>query len=146
MLNKNNKQSYEKDFIQYFLLVNSNTFLINLKNLIDSLCLSDNISQTLAYHFIKDGGLIYRYGDIGTCFYVLIKGNISVLTHKSLKIKIKLKDYYSWLIRLIENDEKQILVDSLTQNSNYLKFTDYSQSDMQRIKTSNIDMTKEEEF
>ena len=58
-----------------------------------------NISIHLKGEKFKSGKMVFRFGDKGTKFYLILKGSISVMIIKENKIRL---NYYEYIVHLVK--------------------------------------------
>ena len=101
------------------------TFLSNLK-FMENLCASNKISNdkllsslSLYLKIIQKpmGSIIFKYGDKGTRFFIILDGEISVLIIKETKVKIFLSEYIKHLLLLKIQKEDELVKRTLLANS-----------------------------
>ena len=99
----------------YLATLDKLVFLLSTNSLnLDQILL--NISFHLQTEKVNRGNIIYKYGDKGHKYYILLKGGVSLLMPKELKIRMNIVDYLKLLIRLYITQEHELLIKTITSN------------------------------
>ena len=115
ILNKTKKSADEILIIKEF--ISSMNFLSTLKGSFNSDKLLYSLSNYLKMETKNKDTLIFRLGNKGNKFYVLIKGEVSVLILKEIKVQICFKRYFLHLLLLKMLKEDELVKKSITANS-----------------------------
>lgn len=83
-----------------------------------------NIAMQIKCEKMKSGNIIFKYGERGNKFYVIMKGTVSILIPKENKIKLTLIDYVIFLMRLVICKEKEMLSRTITANKTLYNLTE----------------------
>ena len=87
------------------------------KTLVDSSKILSEISTSIKLEKKQNKDLICRYGDYGDKFYLILKGNVSVIIKKEIKIEMTEYEYYSFLLNLNNYSEFELIEDNLKMNN-----------------------------
>ena len=87
------------------------------KTLVDSSQILSEISTSIKLEKKQNKDLICRYGDYGDKFYLILKGNVSVIIKKEIKIEMTEYEYYSFLLNLNNYSEFELIEDNLKMNN-----------------------------
>lgn len=79
------------------------------------------LSQKLMFEKHKTNQLLFRFGDYGEKFYIILKGSVNVIIYKELEIKMTYEDYISHLKRLKELKEYVLMKKIIKINTNVIK-------------------------
>ena len=115
ILNKSKKTSNEILIIKVFL--SSMNFLSTLKGPFNNDKLLYSLSVYLKIEKRSKDSLIFRFGNKGIKFYVIIKGEVSVLILKEMKVQICFKRYFLHLLLLKMLKEDELVKKSITANA-----------------------------
>ena len=116
------------------------SFLKEKKNLISLLSkertkfenILNKISINLKNFFENQNNFIFKVGEKGNLFYIILKGKVSVLVPKQLKIKMTYYNYINHLIILHNYDEKYLLEQTIKLNQ---KIYNINKNILHNIKT-----------
>lgn len=75
-----------------------------------------NISLSLKYEFAEKDKILFKYGQKGEKFYILIKGECSVLVPKKERVQLTENEYLEYLLTLRAEEEFEILNMTLSEN------------------------------
>ena len=118
-LQKNIKTSSDILFISHYL--SSYQSIINLtdkkKTFIDSSKILYELSNRINLEKKQSKSIICRYGDNGEKFYFILKGSVSVIIKKEIKIRMTEYEYYSYLLNLKNYSEKELIEENLRINN-----------------------------
>ena len=115
ILNKTKKTPDEILIIKVFL--SSMNFLSSLKGSFNSDKLLYSLSNYLKMEKKNKDSLIFRFGNKGNKFYVLIRGEVSVLILKEIKVQICFKRYFLHLLLLKMLKEDELVKKCITANA-----------------------------
>lgn len=115
ILNKTKKNQDEILIIKVFL--SSMNFLSTLKGTFNSDKLLHSLSNYLKIEKKSKDTLIFRYGNKGNKFYILIKGEVSVLILKEIKAHICFKRYFLHLMLLKMLKEDELVKKTISANA-----------------------------
>ena len=83
--------------------------------------LSDLCAEKLKYDMYETGEIIFKIGDPGENFYLILSGNVSVLKLKELSnVQMNYMEYIKYCIYLINRGEEYLLSEVLKANENVL--------------------------
>ena len=115
------KQKNENDIIFISHYLTSFKTILDLidkkKILVDSSKILSEISTSIKLEKKRNKELICRYGDSGDKFYLILKGNVSVIIKKEIKIEMTEYEYYSYLLNLKNYSEFELIEDNLKMNN-----------------------------
>ena len=116
VLNKPNRNQTELFILKVFLktLKNFTSLMSSMTIDIDSLLM--NVAFYLKCERMKKGNAVFKYGDKGNKYYVILRGSASVLLPKETKVSLSLFDYIKMIIRLVIVRENELLVRTVNSN------------------------------
>ena len=117
ILNKVKKSQNDILIVKEFL--SSMNFISTLKGTFNSDKLLYSLSNYLKMEKKAKDTLIFRFGNKGNKFYVLLKGEVSVLILKEQKVKICFKKYFLHLLLLKMLKEDELVKKTITMNSKF---------------------------
>ena len=156
ILNKSKKTENDILILKHFL--SSMNFLTSLKGNFNIDKLLNSLSSNLKLEKISKDTLIFRQGNKGNKFYIILSGEVSILILKEVetKVEISFKRYFLHLILLKMLKEEELIKKSITANaklkyhfddkdfdSYYEKIVDFVNEHMHDIMNSK---KKKEEF
>ena len=106
----NNELLIIKEFLSSLKIFDNHTLDVNQDKLLFSL------SSFLKMEKRPESSLLFRYGDKGSKFYIVIKGELSVLIVKETKIELNAVDYFIHLLLLKTLKEEELLKKTLLAN------------------------------
>ena len=115
ILNKNKKSPNDILIVKTFL--SSMSFLKTIKGSFNIDKLLHSLSNYLKMDKKNKNTLIFRYGNKGNKFYILIKGLASVLILKEIKVQICFKRYFLHLLLLKMLKEDELVKKIITANA-----------------------------
>ena len=68
-----------------------------------------NISTNLEYFFAEKNKVLFRFGEFGDTFYIIVKGECAVAVPKSEVLQLTENEYVEYLLTLRINDEIELL-------------------------------------
>lgn len=80
-----------------------------------------NISFVLKYDYFDDNRILFRYGDKGDKFYLILKGQVAILIPKDEKIELSEEEYFLYLLKLRRYNELEMLNNTLYKNKYIFK-------------------------
>ena len=78
--------------------------------------LLSTISNSINYEFLDKNNLLFKIGDIGDKYYIILKGQLSILATKDIKVDITEEEYLKYLLKLKHNGENELLYKTLIHN------------------------------
>ncbi len=78
--------------------------------------LSFNLAKNISFIELKKGNTLFKIGDIGNKFYIIIDGKISILKPRIFNGKMNFKEYISYLFLLIKSKEDYLLNEVIVNN------------------------------
>ena len=122
LLNSNPRIGSDLQVLCYYLSQSSGiTNLISEDNENTSDLLTQ-IAMEMKYEYHGSNSLLFKRGDIGENFYLLIKGKVAVLVVEEKSIYLSQEEYMVYLINLRKYKEYDLLHNSINQNSGLFKF------------------------
>jgi CRP-like cAMP-binding protein len=82
------------------------------------------ISLALKHQHVDENRLIFKYGDRGDCFYILLKGKIDILKPTEHKIMMSEEEYIRYILKLKKNDEIELVNAVMNLNRNIFSIDD----------------------
>jgi hypothetical protein len=80
--------------------------------------LTYTISSFIKYEFLPKDHLLFRLGDRGEKYYIILKGSVSILIPKDMKMDLTEEEFFKFIKKLISNNETEILYKTLIHNIN----------------------------
>jgi CRP-like cAMP-binding protein len=90
----------------------------NPDNLVYKICLA------LKHQHVSENRLIFKYGDRGDCFYILLKGKIDILKPTEHKVWMSEEEYIRYILKLKKNDEMELVETIMNMNKNVFSIDD----------------------
>ena len=115
ILSKKNRNQKELSIIQEFL--NSLNLFNNPTNNISKDKLLLSLSSFLKLEKRPQNSILFKFGNKGNKFYIVIKGELSVLILKETKIELNTVDYFIHLLLLKSLKEDELLKKTLMANN-----------------------------
>ena len=117
-LGKKNKTENDILFISHYLTSFSSIIQLidKKKTLVDSSKILNEISNHIKTERYNKNDLIFRYGDIGDKFYLILQGNVSIIIKKEIKVKMTDYEFYCFLLNLKSYSENQLVEENLKAN------------------------------
>jgi CRP-like cAMP-binding protein len=114
---KQRRSVHDAQVIQTY-LSHMNEFIDMLKKVEDAPIsgLLQTISMHIAYEFIVGNRLLFKTGDTGNKFYILLKGRVDILGAQPIKIGMNEKEYITYLGRLRLYGENDLLQKTIQVN------------------------------
>lgn len=75
-----------------------------------------NLSQAINYQFNPVNHILFKYGDRGERYYIILKGSVDILIPKWVELQISKKEYLVYLAKFRLYKENQILSEVLDKN------------------------------
>ena len=115
ILNKKNRTQNELLIIKEF-LSSLNLFNNHIQNINkDKLLLS--LSSFLKMENMPKNSILFKFGNKGNKFYIVIKGELSVLILRETKVELNSVDYFIYLLLLRLSKEDELLKKTLLANN-----------------------------
>jgi CRP-like cAMP-binding protein len=120
VLNKQKRSVSENNILAEFLktlqpLVDMLNKDVSEKNFDDLL---KNISFHLKYYFAEKNQVLFKFGDYGDLFYLILRGKVGVFLPKDEKVMMTEEEYLIYLIKLRKYQEIGLLHSCLIKNRN----------------------------
>ena len=80
------------------------------------------ISINMQYEFYSKNTVMFKYGDKGDKFYIILKGKIGFLIPKKIKCSLNEEEYLTNLVKLYQNGESEIIRNILRINQQIFDF------------------------
>jgi CRP-like cAMP-binding protein len=80
--------------------------------------LTYTISSFIKYEFLPKDHLLFRLGDKGEKYYIILKGSVSILIAKDIKMDLTEEEFFKFVKKLISNNEAEILYKTIIHNVN----------------------------
>ena len=75
------------------------------------------ISNQLNYIYYPNNRVIFKFGEIGKSFYIILKGRINILVPKQKIELLSIKEYYRYLAILAGYEEKELINHTINANA-----------------------------
>jgi len=142
LIKKKERTLHQSITIRDFLLSNSN-FNSNYGPFKEELAYVINLhymSQSMEYQFTDENQILFKYGDLGDRYYLIINGSIEILVPKFAPVEISKKEYINFLIKLRLYNEIGLLKEILDKNKDFLpvQFSDVDRLLEEEMKRANI--------
>ena len=120
-----NKTRNENMLIVLNALLSNMKFISVVKDLEDKEKLIYSLSNYLKLEKRQKGSILFRFGNKGSKFYVVLGGEISVLIPKEIMVELTFLNYIKYLLylKVIKEDELAKKIININQNP-YFKITD----------------------
>lgn len=118
ILNKSNRTQSELLILEVYLKTLKNFVELLSSSSVDIDSMLMNISLHLKGEKIKNGNFVFKFGEKGNKYYIILKGSVSVLIPKENKVSLSLFDYTKFLIRLYIIREHELLTKTCIANKN----------------------------
>ena len=82
----------------------------NLKDLVSI------IANKIEYEFLKKDHILFKYGERGEKYYIILKGKICILVAKDIKFEMTEDEFLKYTTKLQTNDEIELLYRTLLHN------------------------------
>ena len=92
------------------------------------------INYSLKCNIIEENTFLFKVGNIGNKFYIILKGNVSVLVPKMITLKMKEEQYIHYLQLLYSCNEQYLLDKTIKYNLNIFKIDE----ELYKKKVSNL--------
>ena len=80
-------------------------------------------TEHLSFIELKKGEVLFKIGEIGNKFYIILKGFISILKPKEIyMVKMSYYQYFNYCIQLLKENEIYILEETIKKNVNKIPF------------------------
>ena len=96
--------------------------LIKKSNLSNHLEVISHISDVIEYEKHEKHEILFRQGEIGSKFYVILRGSVSILIPKEIDVLMSESEYLNYLIQLRTNKEKDLFSKVKEKNKNTFFF------------------------
>jgi CRP-like cAMP-binding protein len=83
-----------------------------------------NISFVLKYDYFDENHILFRYGDKGDKFYLILKGQVAILLPKDEKTELSEEEYFLYLLKLRKFKEHEMLLNTINKNKYIYKVDD----------------------
>ena len=80
------------------------------------------ISINMQYEFYNKNTVMFKYGDKGDKFYIILRGKIGFLIPKKIKCILSEEEYFTNLIKLYKNGELEIVRNIMRMNQQIFDF------------------------
>jgi len=74
------------------------------------------VATTMSYQYFPNCGLLFKFGEKGFKFYFILKGYVTILGVKEEKVYISKMEFYNYITKLMEYDERELVIKSLNIN------------------------------
>lgn len=118
ILNKSNRTQSELLILEVYLKSLKNFVELLSSSSVDVDSMLMNISLHLKGEKVKNGNFVFKFGEKGNKYYLILKGSVSVLIPKENKVSLSLFDYTKFLIRLYIIRENELLAKTCLANKN----------------------------
>ena len=82
------------------------------------------IAIEIKYEYSESNCLLFKKGDIGEKFYLIIKGKVAVLVVEEKSLYLSMEEYMAYLINLRKYGEHELLQNCFSKNYGLFKFDD----------------------
>ena len=80
------------------------------------------ISSCISYLHYPKNNILFKIGDKGDKFFIILKGQVSVLITKEYNLEMSEEEYFDYIKRLITNDELYMLNNCIKANNSIYPF------------------------
>lgn len=109
IMKKSYRNSKENQIILRHLMKMNNFLNMIQESNIDINNMLSTISEYIRYQYVEKENLLFKIGDKGDKFYIILKGKIDILVSNETKEKLTEGDYVLYLSRLRKYEEYEIL-------------------------------------
>ena len=74
------------------------------------------ISSKITHSFLPSNKLLFRYGDKGDKYYIVLKGKLNIIVPKDLTMMLSEEEYFDYLQKLKTNNENALLIKVIQAN------------------------------
>jgi CRP-like cAMP-binding protein len=115
------RSSSETNIVMQYLLFLSE-FIKILKNANDKYFneLLKSVSLCLTHKFLPKNHILFKYGEKGNKFYIILKGKVAILVPRCEKVLMSEEEYVKYLLRLRRSGETEILNKCLSANKHII--------------------------
>ena len=122
ILKKNNKKIIENEILKiYFLRIEKLVILFKPLNLSLNYMMSKLVGH-IKYEKISKDNILFKEGDRGDKFYIILKGEVGILIQKEKSINCTFIEFIKSLIILYLYQEKSLVIKLILNNRESLKF------------------------
>lgn len=117
------------------------TFINLLKKINCSLKeLISTVAYKMEYEFLKKDHILFKFGEKGEKYYIILRGQVSILIAKDIKLDLSEEEYVKYVNKLISNDELELLYRTLIHNNTvYPKVYDkYYKQNIEKARLSRV--------
>ena len=126
ILKKNNKKIIENEILKiYFLRIEKLVILFKPLNLSLNYMMSKLVGH-IKYEKISKDNILFKEGDRGDKFYIILKGEVGILIQKEKAINCTFIEFIKSLIILYLYQEKSLIVKLILNNRESLRFDERS--------------------
>ena len=151
LMNKRNKSASETIYV--------GGYLLRLRNFVESLSKAggnlEDVINKIAYQIynehILNGDILFKYGEKGDRFYVILKGKLGVLLPSEKQTKMNEIDYIRYLAKLHKHKEEELLNKVISLNKNTFPIAEdnlelYLKETVKNTKLNNFKRSLTKEF
>lgn len=80
-----------------------------------------NLSQAISYQFTPENKILFKLGDTGDRYYIILNGSVDILIPKWVEMQISKKEYFVYLAKFRLYKEDSLLQEILDKNKEKLK-------------------------
>lgn len=117
LLKKQMKQQFEMLFVKSYLQTFPSFINILNKTVSDSF---DEILSRVSFYIqlesLEKDNILFRNGDKGDKFYIILNGKVAILVPKDIKVRMSERDYLKHLLKLRQMGENEILMKTIQTN------------------------------
>ena len=89
-------------------------------------------AENLFYTDLKKGSILFKIGELGNKFYIILKGTITILKLKEIpKVRMSFSQYFNYCVKLLKEKEIYILEEMLRKNFDKMPLA--STEDLERL-------------
>jgi len=98
------------------------------------------VSSCIVYNFIPSNKVLFRVGDKGDKFYIILKGKVNILILKEVTMMMSEEEYCNFIQKLIQKGETHILNQCLQANNQVFSFNEAYISNRRSTRRSVINL------
>lgn len=136
MLNSIKKGIKDEDDIEIIAKYLSNTSLLNMFMKDSLLCFSSQLkyfcAMVIQYQLLKPKEILFRIGDFGDKFYVILKGKIGILKPTEAAVTMTYPEFLKFLAGLSNSDEAYLHNKNIEENKHHINSCFETYLDLER--------------
>lgn len=95
----------------------------------------NSICSSLKHKYNKKNSILFRYGDKGDNYYIILNGKVNILVSKPEQLKLKKEDYLRYLYKLRALGEEEVFKNVMFSNEGLFQF---SESELEMLNSEKV--------